>query len=129
MFTTVNKVKEYTNKTVELSLINRAQALIEIFIGRTEIDVENPSDLAILDKMTAYQAAYMMDNEDMVYSQIAVNVAGAGDSLQSFDNTMMAPFLAPLAVIASRGLSFKKPRSIRTGKIFQFAKKIDWRTY
>jgi hypothetical protein len=128
MFTTVNNVKEYTNKTVELSLIKRAQSLIEMYIGRNEIDIENPSDLSVLDKMTAYQAAYMMDNEEMVFSQIAVNVAGSGDSLQSFDNTMMAPFMSPLAIIAGRGLSFARSRSIRTGKIFQFARKLDWRT-
>lgn len=128
MFTTVNNVKEYTNKTVELALIKRAQALIEMYIGRNEIDVENPSDLLVLDKMTAYQAAYMVDNEDMVYSQIAVTSAGAGDSAQNFDGNMMAPFMSPLAVIAARGLSFARSRSIRTGKIFQFTRKLDWRT-
>jgi len=128
MFTTVNNVKTYTNKTVELALIARAQSLIEIFIGRNEMDIENPNDLIILDKMTAYQSVYMLDNEDMVYSQIAVNVAGSGDSMQSFDTNMMAPFMSPLAVIASRGLSFTKTRSIKTGKIFQWNRKVDWRT-
>jgi hypothetical protein len=128
MFTTVNNVQEYTNKTVELSLIKRAQALIEIYIGRNEIDVENPNDLMILDKMTAYQAAYMVDNEDMVYSQIAVTSAGSGDSSQNFNVAMEAPFLAPLAVMAARGLSFNRSRSVRTGKVFQWNRKVDWRT-
>jgi hypothetical protein len=40
---------------------------------------------------------------------------------------MSAPFIAPLAVMAARGLSFKKPRSIKTGKIFQWPTYIDWR--
>jgi hypothetical protein len=109
MFTTINNVKEYTNADVTLDLIKRAQAIIEVFVGKDEVDVENPSDLLILDKMTAYQAAYMLNNEDIVYTQMA------------------SPFVAPLAVFAAKGLSFKKPRSIRTGRIFQLPRVIDWR--
>lgn len=128
MFTTVNKVLEHTNKTVELNLIKRAQSIIEIYVGRNEIDIENPNDLIVLEKMTAYQAAYMMDNEEMVYSQIAVTSAGSGDSAQNFDSGYSAPFIAPLAVLAARGLSFNRSRSVRTGKIFQWNRKVDWRT-
>jgi len=128
MFTTVNNVLEYTNKTVELALIKRAQALIEVYIGRNEMDIENPNDLIVLDKMTAYQSVYMLDNEDMVYSQIAVTSSGSGDSAQNFDGNYSAPFIAPLAVLASRGLSFNRSRSVKTGKIFQWNRKIDWRT-
>ena len=127
MFTTINSVKEYTNADVTLDLIKRAQAVIEIFIGKDEIDVENPSDLLILDKMTAYQSAYMLDNEDIVYTQVASNSVGSGDSAQNFNLAMSAPFIAPLAVFAAKGLSFKKPRSIKTGKIFQWPTYIDWR--
>jgi len=128
MFTTVNNVLEYTNKTVELALIKRAQALIEVYIGRNEMDIENPNDLIVLDKMTAYQSVYMLDNEEMVYSQIAVTSSGSGDSAQNFDGNYSAPFIAPLAVLASRGLSFNRSRSVKTGKIFQWNRKIDWRT-
>ena len=127
MFTTVNSVKEYTDADVTMPLIKRAQAVIEIFIGKDEIDIDNPSDLLILDKMTAYQSAYMLDNEGIVYTQIASNSVGAGDSAQNFNAAMSAPFIAPLAVFAAKGLSFRKPRSIRTGKIFQWPTYIDWR--
>lgn len=128
MFTTANNVKEYTNLDVTLDLIKRAQSIIEIYIGRDEIDVESPSDLLVLDKMTAYQAAYMFENEDVIYKQIAVTSAGAGDSAQNFDGAYSAPFISPLAVIASRALSFNRTRSIKTGKIFQWNRKVDWRT-
>ena len=127
MFTTVNSVKEYTNADVTLDLIKRAQAIIEVFIGKDEIDIDNPSDLLILDKMTAYQTVYMLDNEDIVYTQIASNSVGSGDSAQNFNTAMSSPFIAPLAVFAAKGLSFKKPRSIKTGKIFQWPTYIDWR--
>lgn len=128
MFTTVNNVKQYTNIDVTLELIMRAQAIVEIFIGRSELDVENPNDLMVLDKMTAYQAAYMVNNETMVYSQIASTSEGFRDSNQTFDTKMSAPWMAPLAVIAARALSFNKGRSIKTGKIFQWNRRIDWRT-
>lgn len=127
MFSTSNSVKQYTNVEVTLDLIKRAQSVIEIFVGKDEIDIENPSDLLVLDKMTAYQAAYMVDNEDIVYKQIASLRIGSGDSAQPIDTAMSSPFIAPLAVMAARGLSFKKPRSIRTGKIFQLPRRIDWR--
>lgn len=129
MFTTVNNVKQYTNIDVDLALITRAQALVEAFIGKSEIDVENPNDLIILDKVTAYQAAYMSDNEEVVYKQIASVSSGSGDSYQNFNASMSAPWMAPLAVLAARGLSFNKPRSIRTGKIFTWPPKTDWRRY
>jgi len=128
MFTTANNVKEYTNLDVTLDLIKRAQSIIEIYIGRDEIDVESPSDLLVLDKMTAYQAAYMFENEEVIYKQIAVTSAGSGDSSQNFDGNYSAPFIAPLAVIAARALSFNRSRSIKTGKIFQWNRKVDWRT-
>jgi hypothetical protein len=127
MFTTVNNVKEYTDADVTLDLIKRAQAIIEVYVGKDEIDIDNPSDLLLLDKMTAYQAAYMLNNEDIVYTQIASNSVGSGDSAQNFNTAMASPFIAPLAVFAAKGLSFKKPRSIKTGKIFQWPTYIDWR--
>jgi hypothetical protein len=126
MFTTINSVKEYTDADVTLPLIKRAQSIIEVFVGKDEIDISNPSDLLLLDKMTAYQSAYMLNNEDLIYTQIASISVGNGDSSQNFDKEMSAPFIAPLAVLAARGLSFKRPRSIRTGKIFQSQMLNDW---
>jgi len=128
MFTTVNNVREYTNKDVTVDLIKRAQSIIEIYVGRSEIDIDRTDDLILLEKMTAYQAAYMLDNEDLIYNQIASMSVGSGDTAQNFDTTMSSPFIAPLAVLSARGLSFNRGRSIKTGKIFQWNRKIDWRT-
>lgn len=129
MLSTINSVKEYTGFDVTLDLIKRAQGVVEIFVGKDEIDVTNPNDLLILDKMTAYQSAYMLENEDIVFKQIASLSTGSGDSIQNYDPKMYAPFMAPLAVLASTGLTFKKGRSIRTGKIFQLPAKLDWTRY
>jgi hypothetical protein len=127
MFSTVNSVKEYTNQDVSLDLIKRAQAIVEIYIGRDEIDISDPADLLLLDKITAYQAAYMIDNEEIVYKQVAV-ISQGGQSTTSvnFDARLSAPWMAPLAVIASNGLTWKRSKSFRTGKIFQNYPKLGW---
>ena len=125
MFSTVNSVQEYTGYEVSLDLIKRAQGIIEVFIGRDEIDIDSPSDLLLLDKMTAYQTAYMLENEDLVFKQIASPSLNLNGSIQSLDTKMMAPFMAPLAVIASNGLSFHKTRSYKTGKIFSWPAFLD----
>ena len=127
MLSTVNSVREYTGYEVTLDLIKRAQAVVEIYIGKDEIDIENPADLLLLDKMVAYQTAYMLENEDLVFKQIAASSLVSGGSTQNFDTKMNAPYIAPLAVLAAKGLSFKKSRSFRTGKIFQFPKITKWR--
>lgn len=107
--------------------IKRAQAIIESYIGKDEIDIQNPSDLLILDKMVSYQAAYMIENEYAVFDQVALTSQGQTDFLVNFDTSKDSPWIAPLAVIAARGLSFRKPRSLQTGKIFQFPKITKWR--
>lgn len=112
-----------------VALIRRAQSIIEIYIGRDEIDIESPSDLMILDKMTSYQTAYMLDNEESVFSQVAVTSQGQTDFIVNFNGEMMAPWIAPLAVIASKNLTFKRGRSIRTGRIFQRSIDRGWTTY
>ena len=119
MLSTVNSVREYTGYDVTQELINRAQALVEIYVGKDEIDIQLPSDLLLLDKMVAYQSAYMLENEDIVFKQIAAS---------TYDSKMSAPFIAPLAVIASNGLSFNKTRSYKTGRIFQRGP-LSWRDW
>lgn len=109
------------------AFIRKAQGIIESFVGKDEIDIENPSDLLLLDKMTSYQVAYMIDNEDVVWNQVALTSQGQTDFIVNFNSQMHAPWIAPLAVIASRGLSWKKSRSFRTGKIFQLPKISNWR--
>lgn len=128
MFSTVNSVKEYTGYDVSLDLIKRAQAIIEIFIGMDEIDIESPTDLLLLDKMTSYQATYMAENEDVVFKQAALTSQGQTDAALSFDTRMASPFIAPLAVMAARGLSFNRSKSFRTGRIFQKSPKVSWKS-
>lgn len=127
MLSTVNSVKEYTGYDVTLELIKRAQGIIEIYVGKDEIDIDSPSDLLLLDKMVSYQTAYMLEREDIVFKQIASLSLGSGDGVQNVDTNMIAPFIAPLAVLAAKGLSWRKAKSVSTGRIFQFPKITKWR--
>lgn len=128
MFTTVANVKKYTDRDVSPALIGRAQAIIEIFIGKTEIEIDDSRDLNLLDKATAYQAVYMQDNEEIVYEQAALaTTSQAGEGVVFKGGDFTAPWIAPLAVLSLRYLSSRKSRSIRTGKIFQYGPLAKWR--
>lgn len=118
MFTTTTEVKTITGKNVKADLIERAQYAIETYIGRFESDITVVRDLEILKRAVAYQAAYMLNNEDVVFEQIAVSTTTTNDSSTTFksgDN--VSPFIAPMSVMLCKGLSFVKSRSIKTGKI------------
>lgn len=127
MFTTTEQVTSLTGKTVTLELIRRAQGLIESYTGLPEQLVENKKDLVILGRMTAYQAAYMLDNEAVVWEQIGTTAAGSGESVITFREDLDSPFMSPLAVIAGRKLSTKKTRSVHTGRVFQYSPVDKWK--
>jgi hypothetical protein len=154
MFSTINSVKEYTGKDLEFimrqikivreveagttlpnydenyearSLIKRAQGIIESYIGKDEVDIESASDLLVLDKMTAYQTAYMIHNEDTIWEQVALTSQGQTDYIANFNIKMDSPWIAPLAVIAAKSLSWRRSKSFRTGRIFQRQPKTLWR--
>lgn len=127
MFSTVNSVKEYTGYDVSLDLIKRAQAIVEIYVGRDEIDVENPADLLLLDKITSYQTAYMLENEEVVFKQIGLTSLMMGQQTLDLNQDINSPFIAPLVSIAAKGLTWNRSKSFRTGRIFQLPARIDWK--
>jgi hypothetical protein len=69
----------------------------------------------------------MLENEDLVFKQIAASSITSGGSIQNFDTKMNSPYIAPLAALAVKGLTWKKAKSVATGKIFQFPKITKWR--
>jgi hypothetical protein len=129
MFTTATQVKTITGKTVNAGLIERAQYAIEAYIGKFESEVTDTTDLEILKRATAYQSAYMLNNEDVVFEQMAVSTTMQNDASTTFkagDST--SPFIAPMAVMMCSKLSFVKSRSIKTGKIAPTISYPDWIT-
>lgn len=117
MFTTIEQTKEYTGKDVTQETIIMAQSIIEAYIGRIEVNVSDPNDRDLLGKAVAYQSAYMHGDEAKVFEQMgAMQIMQFGQML-TFDTKGAAPFIAPLAVLTCRGLSWHRIRSIKTGKI------------
>ena len=120
MFTTINDVKTITGKIVNAALVERAQYAVETYIGKFEDEVTVTRDIEILKRAIAYQSAYMSNNEDVVFEQIAVQTTTQNDSSTTFKaGDVASPFIAPMAVMLCKNLSFVKSRSIATGKIFQ----------
>lgn len=130
MFITKENASELTNKEITNALLFRAQAIIETYVGKTEVEVHDSKDITFLGRAIAYQAAYMMDNEDLVYEQVSAKTTGQNDSIISFkEGDDASPWIAPLAVMACRKLSFIRSRSITTGKTSQRIRLYGWRKW
>jgi len=129
MFTTIAQVKTITGKIVNAGLVERAQYAIEAYVGKFEADVTDTKDLEILKRAVAYQAAYMLNNEDIVFEQMSVSTTMQNDAATTFksgDN--VSPFIAPMAVMVCSKLSFMKSRAIKTGPISTSLAFPDWKT-
>ncbi len=127
MFTTITEVKTITGKIVKADLIQRAQYVIESYIGKFEASITDTKDLQILKRATAYQSAYMLNNEDIVFEQMAVSTTMQNDASTTFkQGDTVSPFIAPMAVMVCSKLSFFKSRSIKTGKIVSNDIYPDW---
>lgn len=119
-----------TGYTVDSALLTKAQTVIEAYVGRVEGEVNDAADLTMLGKAVAFQAVYMKENIDIVYEQMALSQMGSAGQIYSFrQGDTVSPFIAPMAVIACKSLSWRRPRSINTGRIFGAITGRDrWRT-
>lgn len=130
MFTTIEDVKAFTGYDVTGPIVVQAQSIIESYIGRSEVDITDPRDLEILSKATAFQAAYMKDNYARTFQQVALQQMTQNSGVITFkpgDNE--APWLAPLAKMACKHLTFRRSRGVRTGKVFKRGKWYSSRDY
>ena len=118
MYTTTDGVKALTGYDVSLQAVTIAQGIIETFSGRIEGDVESNNDLELLGRATAYQAAYMLTNADSVFEQIGIKSIAQTDGSVILTYENGSPFIAPLALVTLKSLSWKGNRSVRTGPIF-----------
>src|ERR1044072_2565408 len=126
MYTTVEQVKELSGYDVTEDKIYQAQAIVEAFSGRYECDVKLAKDREVLGKSTAYQAAYMVENYETIFQQVAITSLAAPDMTMTFDITLGSPYLAPLAVITLRGLSDRGPKTVKIGSVFGVPRQTDW---
>lgn len=118
MFTTVQEVEELTGYAVNQQHVNRAQAIIEAYVGRTEPEVVSAHDKMLLGRATAYQSVYMLENGDTVFEHIGATQIMQFGQMMTFPNDKVTPWVAPLAILACQRLSWKRIRSVKTGTIY-----------
>jgi hypothetical protein len=129
MFATTTEVKDITGKIVSNQLVSRAQYVIEAYIGKLEEDITLARDEELLKRAVAYQSAYMLNNEDLVYEQMNVSTVGQNDAYTTFKSgDKVSPWIAPMAVMTCNKLSFLRTRSIHTGKSSQISEEVGWTT-
>ena len=120
MFTTIDEVAELTGQTVTQNIIIAAQAMIESYVGRVEAEVNDAQDTQHLGRAVAYQAAYIGDEDGLsrIMSQMKISyILEFGNSV-SFVDDGYSPWIAPLAAISCRRLTWTRARSIKTGRLF-----------
>jgi hypothetical protein len=114
MYVMPDDVMNVTTATdVTQAEVLQAQFVIEIYTGRTEAEVDNSRDKEILARATAAQCVYMRENPAVTFEQISAASMSRGDGQTTFRED--APFIAPLAVMACKHLSWKSSRSIKVG--------------
>jgi hypothetical protein len=130
MLITKENADKITNRDLPNDLLYRAQNIIETYVGKVELEIQDPRDKTFMGRAVAYQAAYMIENEDIVYEQVSSKTTGQNDSLIIFkENDDTAPWIAPLAVMACKKLTFFRARSIKTGKTSQRLRLYGWRRW
>lgn len=129
MFTTPEEVMTYTPyEDVTIKEVMQAQFVIEIWINRVEGEIEQPRDKELLGRAVIAQTVYMRENPSITFEQVAASSISRGDAFTTFKaGDFSAPFIAPLAVMACRSLSWNQSRSVHFGRIWQKRNKLDWR--
>lgn len=127
MFTTVEEVQKRTGRAVTKEQIFKAQFVIEVYIGRTENDVTSIRDKEMLGRATIAQAVYMGDNYDQTYEQVsAAMISQSGSTVTFKSGDWASPFVAPLAQMACKNLSWKRSHNVSVGRTFQGPRRIPW---
>lgn len=119
MFVTAQEVMDVTPyDNVTLDQVRQAQYVIELYVGHVESEIDSPRDRAMLARAVVAQTVYMRDNPDITFNQIKASTISQGGRMTTFVGDD-APFIAPLAVLACKGLSWKKTRSVSVGAMWQ----------
>lgn len=115
MFTTKEAILERTGVEVDGQTLNIAHMMIEAYIGKTEAEIYDAGDRAILGRATMFQAVYVGSLPKTLLEQAAVETTKIGETSIAFNTDMFAPYLSPFAVQICKGLSWKGTRSVHVG--------------
>ena len=126
MFTTPDQVSKQTGYAVTLAELAKAQAIVEVVSGRAEALVTDPNDLALLGRATAFQAVYMQENPRLVYEQAAFRSMSQNDNSAVFQTDLWSPFVAPLAAMAIKKVSWFRSRNVVVGPMTEAPAALGW---
>ena len=123
----VNRITGYENITLQDIAI--AQSMLEANCGRTEARINDGDDKEIMAKATAYQTVYLKADPLKVFEQARVDQIQQDSAAVSYKpGDYDSPFIAPLAIMAMRNLSWKRSRGVRFGRGHNFGRgTYDWK--
>lgn len=118
MFVTPERVMRITGyENITLQDVATAQNMLEAYLGRMEARITDADDLEIMAKATAYQTVYIKADDNHVFEQARVEQIQQDSSAISYrTNDWESPFIAPLAAMAMRHLSWRRSHGITTGR-------------
>lgn len=126
MYTTPDEVMAVTPYTdVTADEVIQAQFVIEVYTGRVEGEVDGSRDKSLLARATIAQTVYMRENPEITFEQISASTIQTGGEMTVFRDGD-SPFVAPLAVMACKHLTWKNSRSIKVGATWQEPGQPEW---
>ena len=124
MITTVDNVYDITGYTVDEADIRKAQAIVEVFAGRTEALITNVVDLEWMRYAVAWQTAYMSQDTNSVYEQANVQSMTQNDTMINFGDKTYA--VSPLVIKAVSRLSWNKSKTVNTAGQYRAYRPVPW---
>ncbi len=112
MLATADDVLEVTGYSADDADIKKAQAIVEVFAGRTEVMVTDITDLDWMRYAVCWQVAYMATDANSVFEQANVKRLSQNDYWVDFGGKHYS--IAPLAVKALGRLTWNRTRSVST---------------
>lgn len=129
MFISKEQIAARSGYDIDQETLSLAHLMIETWVGRTEPEIEDGSDLAILANATMFQAIYISENGDVALVEAAVKSKTVGESTSVLDTEKFSPYLSVWAWKACQRLSWMGTRTIHTGPVFDRAPRLQrWET-
>jgi hypothetical protein len=124
---TVEDVYELTDYTAAVEDVRRAQAIVEVFAGRTEALITIPQDREWMKYAICWQVAYLDLDANGVYEQSNIESLRQNDTTIVFGDRAYA--ISPLAEKAIGRLSWQRSRIIDTRQwVDRIVPMYEWET-
>ncbi|KQX75399.1 hypothetical protein ASD10_09575 [Aeromicrobium sp. Root472D3] len=112
MLATNIDVEDLTGYTADVTDVRKAQAIVEVYAGRTEALVTLPRDREWMKYAICWQVTYMAQDGNSVFEQANVESLRQNDTTIVFGDRAYA--ISPLAQQAIGRLSWQRSRVIDT---------------